>query len=392
MTPDLLQRTAELIAIPSESFDEAAITAVIEAELRSRPHLSVERIGDNVVARTTLGRAVRVVLAGHTDTVPANGNAAPRVDGDVLWGVGSSDMKAGIAVMLELAARHAEPAVDVTYVFYAREEVAAVHSGLGELQELIGSSDKTLRKLRGAHMAMVFQDPLSSLNPTVQIGTQVTEVLLEHREMNKKQAEAEAIELLDRVGIPDPRRRLREYAHQLSGGMRQRALIAMALACSPRLLIADEPTTALDVTIQAQILDLMKDLKSKVGAAIILITHDLGIVAEVAERVMVMYAGRKVEEAPVRQLYRSPRHPYTQGLFGAVPKLGSSLSGEDTKLAEIPGVVPSLKERIPGCVFAGRCLLATDLCRQMAPALELKAPGHVAACHYAPIEGGALAA
>jgi len=172
--------------------------------------------------------------------------------------------------------------------------------------------------------------------------------------------------------------------------MRQRVMIAIALSCRPKLLIADEPTTALDVTIQAQILDLMKDLKAKVGAAIILITHDLGIVAEVAERVMVMYAGRKVEEAPVEKLFRTPRHPYTQGLFGAVPKLGSSLAGNLTKLAEIPGVVPSLKQRICGCVFATRCASATDLCRQSAPALELKAPGHLAACHYAPKE--ALAA
>jgi peptide/nickel transport system ATP-binding protein len=172
----------------------------------------------------------------------------------------------------------------------------------------------------------------------------------------------------------------------MSGGMRQRVMIAIALSCRPKLLLADEPTTALDVTIQAQILDLMKDLKTKIGAAIVLITHDLGIVAEVAERVMVMYAGRKVEEAPVAQLYRTPRHPYTQGLFGAVPKLGSSLSGTQSKLAEIPGVVPSLKQRIEGCVFAGRCAQATDLCRQAAPALELKAPGHLAACHYAPKE------
>jgi peptide/nickel transport system ATP-binding protein len=169
----------------------------------------------------------------------------------------------------------------------------------------------------------------------------------------------------------------------MSGGMRQRVMIAMALACNPKLLIADEPTTALDVTIQAQILELMADLKRKVGAAIVLITHDLGVVAEVAERVMVMYAGRKVEEASVKQLFRSPRHPYTQGLLGAVPKLGSSLTGTDTKLAEIPGQVPSLKERILGCVFASRCTLATEMCRQLAPALEAKAPGHVAACHYA---------
>jgi oligopeptide/dipeptide ABC transporter ATP-binding protein len=190
--------------------------------------------------------------------------------------------------------------------------------------------------------------------------------------------------MLNLVGIPEARRRLSEYPHQLSGGMRQRVMIAMALACNPKLLIADEPTTALDVTIQAQILDLMRDLKRRIGAAIVLITHDLGVVAEVAERVMVMYAGKKVEEAPVAALFRSPRHPYTQGLLGAVPKLGSSLSGEATRLAEIPGLVPSLKSRIRGCVFAGRCPYATDLCREIAPALDVKAPGHVAACHYAP--------
>jgi peptide/nickel transport system ATP-binding protein len=171
--------------------------------------------------------------------------------------------------------------------------------------------------------------------------------------------------------------------------MRQRVMIAMALACNPKLLIADEPTTALDVTIQAQILRLMLDLKRRVGAAIILITHDLGVVAEVAERVMVMYAGRKVEEAPVAELFRSPRHPYTQGLLGALPKLGASLSGASKRLAEIPGQVPSLKQRIEGCVFAGRCALATDLCREVAPGLEEKAPRHIAACHYALKEAAA---
>jgi peptide/nickel transport system ATP-binding protein len=173
--------------------------------------------------------------------------------------------------------------------------------------------------------------------------------------------------------------------------MRQRVMIAIALACNPKLLIADEPTTALDVTIQAQILDLMRDLKHRVGAAIVLITHDLGVVAEVAERVVVMYAGRKVEEAEVGPLFRTPRHPYTQGLLGSVPKLGSSLTGEATRLQEIPGLVPSLKQKIPGCVFASRCPHATDLCVTVAPALEEKVPGHVAACHYAPREG-ALAA
>src|ERR1700732_1011361 len=181
------------------------------------------------------------------------------------------------------------------------------------------------------------------------------------------------------LGIPEPKRRVREYPHQLAGGMRQRVMIAIALACNPKLLIADEPTTALDVTIQAQILDLMKDLKRRIGAPIVLITHDLGVVAEVAERVMVMYAGRKVEEAPVAELFRNPRHPYTQGLLGAVPKLGSSLTGSATRLAEIPGTVPGLKQRLLGCVFAGRCSLATDLCREVAPGLEEKGPRHIAA-------------
>jgi peptide/nickel transport system ATP-binding protein len=169
----------------------------------------------------------------------------------------------------------------------------------------------------------------------------------------------------------------------MSGGMRQRVMIAMALACNPKLLIADEPTTALDVTVQAQILDLMRDLKRRVGAAILLITHDLGVVADMAEHVVVMYAGRKVEEAPVRQIFANPRHPYTQGLLGAVPKLGSSLEGEGTRLSEIPGLVPSLKQRIKGCVFAGRCGRATDICRQAAPAFEVKADSHWVACFHA---------
>ena len=185
------------------------------------------------------------------------------------------------------------------------------------------------------------------------------------------------------VGIADPGKRVKEYPHQLSGGMRQRVMIAMALACNPKLLIADEPTTALDVTIQAQILDLMRDLKARVGAAIMLITHDLGVVAEVAEHVIVMYAGRKVEEASVRDLFRAPKHPYTQGLLGAVPRLGSSLDGTSMRLAEIPGMVPSLKTRIHGCVFAGRCPKVQHLCREIAPGLDVKAPGHIAACHFA---------
>jgi peptide/nickel transport system ATP-binding protein len=249
-------------------------------------------------------------------------------------------------------------------------------------RDLMTLDDRAMRGIRGNDISMIFQEPMTSLNPVLSIGWQLGETLRLHQRLDHKTAQARAMDMLNLVGISEPDRRLREYPHQMSGGMRQRVMIAMALACNPKLLIADEPTTALDVTIQAQILDLMVELKRRIGAAIVLITHDLGVVAEVAERVMVMYAGRKVEEAPVVALFRAPRHPYTQGLLGAVPKLGSSLTAE-TRLAEIPGTVPSLKRRIVGCVFAGRCPRATELCRQVAPALELKAPGHLAACHYA---------
>jgi peptide/nickel transport system ATP-binding protein len=258
-------------------------------------------------------------------------------------------------------------------------------------RDLLKLSEREMRAIRGNEISMIFQEPMTSLNPVLTVGRQIGETLRLHQGLSAAEAEAKAVEMLTLVGIPEPKRRVREYPHQLSGGMRQRVMIAIALACNPKLLIADEPTTALDVTIQAQILELMRDLKRRVGAAIVLITHDLGVVAEVAERVIVMYAGKKVEEASAIDLFRNPRHPYTQGLLGSMPKLGSSLSGEEEKLAEIPGLVPSLKQKIPGCVFASRCNKAVDLCRQMAPALESKAVGHVAACHFAPKEG-ALAA
>ncbi|MFL4975848.1 MAG: ABC transporter ATP-binding protein [Microvirga sp.] len=256
----------------------------------------------------------------------------------------------------------------------------------GSVRDLSQGAPSDLRQIRGDEIAMIFQEPMTSLNPVFTVGDQISEAILLHQDMDRAAARAETLRLLEKVRIPEAKRLVDAHPHQLSGGMRQRVMIAMALACNPKLLIADEPTTALDVTIQAQILDLMRDLKRRIGAAIVLITHDLGVVAEVAERVMVMYAGKKVEEAPVAALFRSPRHPYTQGLLGAVPKLGSSLSGEATRLAEIPGLVPSLKSRIRGCVFAGRCPYATDLCREIAPALTMKAPSHVAACHYAPRE------
>ncbi|WP_043361594.1 ABC transporter ATP-binding protein [Belnapia sp. F-4-1] len=258
-------------------------------------------------------------------------------------------------------------------------------------RDLLKLSDREMRDIRGNEISMIFQEPMTSLNPVLNIGRQIGETLRLHQGLSARDAEAKAVEMLKLVGIPEPGRRVREYPHQLSGGMRQRVMIAIALACNPKLLIADEPTTALDVTIQAQILELMRGLKHSVGAAIVLITHDLGVVAEVAERVVVMYAGKKVEEAPVVELFNSPRHPYTQGLLGSMPKLGSSLTGTETRLAEIPGLVPSLKQKIPGCVFASRCPHATDLCVKVAPALEEKAPRHVAACHYA-LKEGAIAA
>src|SRR6266436_561068 len=254
-------------------------------------------------------------------------------------------------------------------------------------ENILEKNQNEMTDLRGSKISMIFQDPMTSLNPVFTVGYQISETVKRHRkELNKDQSWKRAIEMLDLVRIPDAKRRVKNYPHEFSGGMRQRVMIAIALACNPKLLIADEPTTALDVTIQAQILDLMADLKSRVGAAIILITHDLGVVAEIAERVMVMYAGRKVEEAKLADLFRAPRHPYTQGLLASVPRLGSSFAGADARLAEIPGVVPSLNKRIAGCVFASRCALARDLCRQVAPALEEKATGHVVACHFAPRE------
>jgi len=211
------------------------------------------------------------------------------------------------------------------------------------------------------------------------IGRQIAETLVLHRAMSRAGAMVRAIELLRLVHIPEPARRATEYPHQLSGGMRQRVMIAMALACDPKLLIADEPTTALDVTIQAQILDLMRELQAKTGAAILLITHDLGVVAEMAQRVVVMYAGRKVEEAPVGELFARPRHPYTRGLMNSMPRLGASHGTRD-RLQEIPGMVPSLREPLVGCAFAARCAYAVEGCRAEVPAFEPKAPGHAVAC------------
>jgi peptide/nickel transport system ATP-binding protein len=250
--------------------------------------------------------------------------------------------------------------------------------------ELISASEAKLQQIRGGTIAMVFQDPMSSLNPVYRIGTQIVEQIRAHDSgISKAAAMDRAVEMMERVGIPRAQERLRSYPHEFSGGMRQRVMIAMALSCSPKLLIADEPTTALDVTIQAQILDLMRELKQKIDAAIVLITHDLGVVAEMAQRVVVMYAGRKAEEAPVGRLFRRPLHPYTKGLLASVPRLGASLDHDrPPRLAEIAGTVPSLKEPIPGCPFEARCTFATEICRREMPAFDEKEPGHFAACFH----------
>jgi peptide/nickel transport system ATP-binding protein len=248
---------------------------------------------------------------------------------------------------------------------------------------LLEFSDAEMRAIRGNEISMIFQEPMTSLNPVLTIGRQIAETLMLHQHLDHKAAIARAVEMLKLVHIPEAERRIAQYPHQLSGGMRQRVMIAMALACNPKLLIADEPTTALDVTIQAQILDLMRELKAKIGAAIILITHDLGVVAEMAERVVVMYAGRKVEEAPVDLLFSAPQHPYTKGLLNSVPQLGETLKEQPRdRLMEIPGMVPSLRTEIVGCAFAPRCPLATGRCRVEAPMLAEKRPSHIAACHH----------
>jgi len=246
-------------------------------------------------------------------------------------------------------------------------------------RDLLALPEAEMRRLRGNEISLIFQEPMTSLNPVLGIGHQIAEALIVHRGLGRDAAFARAAEMLRLVHIAEPERRLREYPHQLSGGMRQRVMIAMALACEPKLLIADEPTTALDVTIQAQILDLMRELKAKTGAAIVLITHDLGVVAEMAQRVVVMYAGRKVEEAPVDALFARPRHPYTRGLMNSIPRLGAAGAGH-RRLAEIPGTVPSLREDIAGCIFAPRCSYATERCRREYPPLEQKSAGHSVAC------------
>jgi peptide/nickel transport system ATP-binding protein len=251
-----------------------------------------------------------------------------------------------------------------------------------EGRELASLPEREMQHLRGDRLAMIFQEPMTSLNPSLTVGDQIGETLVRHRGLSGKDARAAAIDMLERVRIPSPRLRVDDYPHKLSGGMRQRVMIAMALACSPALLIADEPTTALDVTIQAQILDLLAKLREETGAAIILITHDLGVVAETCDDVVVMYAGEIVERAPVGRLLSSPQHPYTVGLLGSIPHI----SGRRERLATISGSVPNLAGAFAGCRFSARCPFADARCRSQTPPLNSVATGHDSRCWKAPLE------
>jgi oligopeptide/dipeptide ABC transporter ATP-binding protein len=252
-------------------------------------------------------------------------------------------------------------------------------------KNLLELSETEMERIRGNDISMIFQEPMTSLNPLFTVGGQIAEAVALHQGLSRKEAWNRAVEMLRQVSMPEPEKRAHAYPHQLSGGMRQRVMIAMALSCNPKVLIADEPTTALDVTIQAQILDLMRELQETFGTAIILITHDMGVVAENADRVVVMYAGRKVEEASAAELFDNPGHPYTKGLLGSIPHLDEvARSGQRRqRLNEIKGLVPSLFNLPPGCPFAPRCGLATDRCREAPPPLEEHRPGHFIACWHA---------
>jgi oligopeptide/dipeptide ABC transporter ATP-binding protein len=254
-------------------------------------------------------------------------------------------------------------------------EVSAEGVFLGE-RNLLELPEAEMRRIRGNEISMIFQEPMTSMNPVFRIGRQIAAVLRLHRGLSKDDARAETLALLRKVGIPAPEKRIDDYPHQMSGGMLQRVMIALALACHPKILIADEPTTALDVTIQAQILDLLLDLQRETGMALLLITHDLGVVAETADEVVVMYAGKKVEQAPVRELFAAPKHPYTQGLFASLPDLQS----QRQPLYTIRGVVPAATDFPPGCHFHPRCPHAMPICSQQEPPLFEVGPDHAAAC------------
>jgi len=251
--------------------------------------------------------------------------------------------------------------------------------------DLLDLTETQMEEIRGNDISMIFQEPMTSLNPLMTVGRQIAEAIALHRGLSRRDAMDQAMEMLRRVHIPEPERRAHAYPHQLSGGMRQRVMIAMAVSCSPKLLIADEPTTALDVTIHAQILDLMRELQDTLGTAIVLITHDMGVVAENADRVVVMYAGRKVEEASAQELFERPGHPYTKGLLGSIPnvEVAAHINTRRARLNEIKGMVPSLANLPRGCTFAPRCGFASDQCRVAYPPLAQYRPGHWIACWHA---------
>jgi len=261
-------------------------------------------------------------------------------------------------------------------------------------RDILSLSEPEIRKVRGKEIALIFQEPVAALNPVFTVGSQIAEAIRVHNRMTKKEAMAEAVRLLKLVQIPDAERRVREYPHQMSGGMCQRVMIAMALSCKPSLIIADEPTTALDVTIQAEILDLLRRLRSQFNLSVLLISHNLGVIAESAERVAVMYAGRIVEEAPVKAIFTSPKHPYTLGLLRSIPRLGERARSGRRRLQAIPGSVPDPARREPGCAFAPRCPDVMDVCRGVEPRLLPLDGGRKVSCflHHAPAEGERKAA
>jgi oligopeptide/dipeptide ABC transporter ATP-binding protein len=251
----------------------------------------------------------------------------------------------------------------------------------GKTKDITKLSEAEMRRIRGNDMSMIFQEPMTSLNPVYTVGDQIAEAIMLHQGKNRKEAMDMAAGMLDLVGIPAPKKRVHEYPHQMSGGMRQRVMIAMALSCNPALLIADEPTTALDVTIQAQILDLMRKLQEEIGMSILFITHNLGVVAEMADRVVVMYGGRVVEEGDVMEIFKAPKHPYTIGLLNSIPRVDhGKAAGEKERLEAIPGNVPSPLNLPPGCAFAPRCKYAIDDCNKAVPALEDTGNGHTSRC------------
>jgi peptide/nickel transport system ATP-binding protein len=258
----------------------------------------------------------------------------------------------------------------------ARHEGAVRFEG----RDLLAASEAEMRRLRGNRIGMIFQEPMTALNPVHTVGRQIAEGVRLHRGLSPKDARARALEMLELVGIPAPARRMDEYPHQLSGGMRQRVMIAMALACDPALLIADEPTTALDVTVQAQILDLIREQAAELGAGVILITHDLGVVAELADRVVVVYAGRKMEEGKVAEILDAPMHPYTRGLLAATPRLNGGAGHRAGRMTEIAGHVPGLAQIGPGCAFAPRCFASEGCCRERVPEAVMVGTGHLVTC------------